>query len=739
MVKFFINRPIFATVVALIIIIAGLITLHILPISQYPDITPPTVQVSAVYPGADAQTVAQTVGTPIEQQVNGVEGMMYMSSTSSSSGSYNLTITFEVGTDLDMATVMVQNRVAIAQSSLPQPVVVQGVTTRKQSTNIVMILSLSSTDPEYDALYLSNYATLNMLNELTRLPGVGSVSVMGAGDYSMRIWLDPNAMRIRNITPEDVYNAIAQQSTQVSAGYVGQPIANANNPFQYTLMLKGQMVTPDQFGNIILKSENGGSFLRLKDVAQIELGSESYSVVSKLQGEQSATIAIYQLPGSNSMAVAEVVREKMKELALGLPDQIKFDVTLDTTLVIGASIHEVLITFLETTALVVLVIFLFLQNFRAVIIPCISIPVSLIGTLAVMSMLGFSINTLSMFGMILAIAIVVDDAIVVVENSTRLMDTGKYTAREAVTEAMDEIVGPIVGIVLVLLAVFIPTIFIGGISGQLYKQFALTISAATLISGFNSLTLTPALCGLFLQASKESKFFLFKGFNKFYAKVQEVYNAVVHFLLEKPVFTFLTFAAATALAAILFMKWPTTFLPEEDDGYFLISSQLPPAASLTRTQAVNDQIDKLLNSYPEIETYVSVSGFSVMSGGEASNAGTYFVILKDWNERKGKKHTAQAVVDRLNEEAYGIQEAQIFGMVPPAIPGLGASGGLQLELQDKNNLGSMALQQAVGTLMETYKTKPELLSLSCMYQANVPQYLLKVNRDKVEIDRKSVV
>ena len=431
--------------------------------------------------------------------------MMYMSSTSSSSGSYNLTITFEVGTDLDMATVMVQNRVAIAQSSLPQPVVVQGVTTRKQSTNIVMILSLSSTDPEYDALYLSNYATLNMLNELTRLPGVGSVSVMSADDYSMRIWLDPNAMRIRNITPEDVYNAIAQQSTQVSAGYVGQPIANANNPFQYTLMLKGQMVTPDQFGNIILKSENGGSFLRLKDVAQIELGSESYSVVSKLQGEQSATIAIYQLPGSNSMAVAEVVREKMKELALGLPDQIKFDVTLDTTLVIGASIHEVLITFLETTALVVLVIFLFLQNFRAVIIPCISIPVSLIGTLAVMSMLGFSINTLSMFGMILAIAIVVDDAIVVVENSTRLMDTGKYTAREAVTEAMDEIVGPIVGIVLVLLAVFIPTIFIGGISGQLYKQFALTISAATLISGFNSLTLTPALCGLFLQASKEDR------------------------------------------------------------------------------------------------------------------------------------------------------------------------------------------------------------------------------------------
>ncbi len=733
MVKFFINRPIFATVVALIIIIAGLITLNILPISQYPDITPPTVQVSAVYPGADAQTVAETVGTPIEQQVNGVEGMTYMSSTSSSSGSYNLTITFDVGTDIDMATIMVQNRVSVAQSSLPQPVVVQGITTKKQSTNIVLILSLSSTDSLYNALYLSNYATLNMLNELTRLPGVGSVSVMGAGNYSMRIWLDPNAMRIRNLTPETVFAAISSQSKQVSAGYVGQPIAVANNPFQYTLMVQGQMITPQQFGEIILRTEDGGKYLRLRDVAKIELGSESYSVVSKLQGKQSATIAIYQLPGSNSMAVAKVVKDKMKELAEGLPEEIDFDVTLDTTLVISESIHEVLITFLETTALVVLVIFLFLQNFRAVVIPCISIPVSLIGTLAIMSLLGFSINTLSMFGMILAIAIVVDDAIVVVENSTRLMDTGKYTAREAVTEAMGEIVGPIVGIVLVLLAVFIPTIFIGGISGQLYKQFALTISAATLISGFNSLTLTPALCGLFLQAQKEPTFFVFVWFNKFYAKVQSGYDFAAAFLLKKPLFTFLAFAATTALAAIMFMKWPTTFIPQEDDGYFLISSQLPPAASLNRTQAVNDKIDAILNKYPEIKTYVSVGGFSVMNGGVTSNAGTYFVILKDWNERKGKEHTAQAVVNRFNRDAYSIEEAEIFGMVPPAIPGLGASGGLQLELEDKNNLGPTAMQQAVETLMETYKTKPELLSLSCMYQANVPQYLLKIDRDKVEM------
>ncbi len=733
MVKFFINRPIFATVVALLIIIVGLIALNSLPVAQYPDITPPTVQVSATYVGADAQTVAQTIGTPIEQQVNGVEGMMYMNSTSSSSGSYNLTVTFEVGTDLDIATIMVQNRVAIAQSSLPEAVVVQGITTRKQSTNIVMILSLASTDPEYDALYLTNYATLNMLDELTRLPGVGSVSVMGAGDYSMRIWMDPEAMRIRNITPDDVYEAISAQSQQVSAGYVGQPIAAADNPFQYTLMVKGQLVSPEEFGNIILKTEEGGKFLRIKDVARVELGSESYNVISRLNGEQSATIAIYQLPGANSMDVAKVVKKKMKELSEGLPEEIDFGVSLDTTLVISASIHEVLITFLETTALVVLVIFLFLQNFRAVIIPCISIPVSLIGTLAVMSALGFSINTLTMFGMILAIAIVVDDAIVVVENASRLMETGKYNAREAVTAAMKELISPIIGIVLVLLSVFIPTIFIGGITGQLYKQFALTISAATLISGFNSLTLTPALCGLFLQIPKNSKFFLFRGFNVFYNGVQKLYNACVLFLLKKPWFAAISFIIVSALAFLMFLKWPSTFLPQEDDGYFLVSSQLPPAASLNRTEAINAEIDAILSSYPEVDNYVAVGGFSVMSDGETSNAGTYFVILKNWSERKGKAHTAQAVVDRFNRDAYGIQEAEIFGMVPPAIPGLGASGGLQLELQDRNNLGSLALQEAVDMLLVTYKTKPEIASLTCMYQANVPQYMININRDKVEM------
>lgn len=733
MVKFFINRPIFATVLALIIVVAGLVTLNILPIAQYPDITPPTVQVSAVYPGADAQTVSQTVGLPIEQQVNGVDGMLYMSSNSSSSGAYSLTITFAVGTDIDMATVMVQNRVSIAQSSLPEAVIVQGITTRKQSSNIVMMLSLTSKDPLYDGLYLSNYASLNLTDQLARLPGVGSVNVMGAGSYSMRIWLDPEVMRIRNLTPDMVFQAISTQNRQVSAGYVGQPIAQANNPYQYTLTVKGRLTTPEEFGNIIIRTEQGGKILRLKDIASIELGSSSYNVTSQLKGQQAAAIAIYQLPGSNSLEVSKAVRAKMEEIAATLPQGVEYNVTLDTTEVINASIDEVLVTFLETTALVVLVIFLFLQNFRAVIIPCLTIPVSLIGTLAVMGVLGFSVNTLTLFGLILAIAIVVDDAIVVVENSSRYMDTGKYTAREAVTKAMGEIVGPIVGVVLVLLAVFIPTTFIGGISGQLYKQFALTIAAATVLSGINSLTLTPALCALFLQVTKDPTFFVFKAFNKVYDKTQKVYDDVVDRMLKHQIVTLVIFLIVSAAAAIMFIRWPSTFIPEEDDGYFLVSTQLPPAASLPRTQEVSRKINKILDSYPEVKTYMGISGFSVMGGGELSNAGTYFVVLKNWNERKGKGHTAQDVVTRFNREAYGIQEAQIFALVPPAIPGLGASGGLQLQLEDRKNLGPTEMQHAIETLLETYHTKPQLLSLSSMYQANVPQYRLNIDRDKVQL------
>ena len=568
--KFFINRPIFATVLALLIVVAGLVTLNILPVAQFPEITPPTVQVSAVYPGANAETVAQTVGIPIEQQVNGVDGMLYMSSNSSSSGAYSLTITFAVGTDIDMATVQVQNRVSIAQSSLPEPVVVQGVTVQKQSSNIVMFLTMTSQDSVYNSLYLTNYAKLNLVDQLTRVPGVGAVNVMGAGDYSMRIWLDPEAMRIRNISPQQVYQSIQSQNVEVSAGYIGQPIGqDNNNAFQYTLNVQGRLKSPEQFGNIIIRREQDGAMLRLKDIARIDLGSASYSVVSRLNGKPTAAIAIYQQPGSNSLDVSKGVKAKMEELAESFPSGVAYNVTLDTTDVIHASIDEVMVTFFETTLLVILVIFLFLQNWRAVIIPCITIPVSLIGTFAVMAVFGFSINTLTLFGLILAVAIVVDDAIVVVENASRLLETGQYSPREAVTKAMGEITGPIVGVVLVLLAVFIPTMMISGISGQLYKQFALTIAASTVLSGFNSLTLTPALCALFLEKSKPSNFFIYKGFNKAYDKTQGVYDKIVKWLLQRPGMALASYGALTVIALLLFMHWPSTFIPDEDDGYFI--------------------------------------------------------------------------------------------------------------------------------------------------------------------------
>ena len=737
--KFFIERPIFATVLALLIIVAGLVTLRMLPIEQYPDITPPTVQVNAVYPGANAETVAQTVGIPVEQQVNGVEGMMYMSSTSSASGAYSLTVTFEVGTDIDMATVMVQNRVSVALNSLPEAVKQQGVTVQKKSSNIVMMLTLGG-DSIYDGLYLANYANLNLVDQLTRVPGVGAVNVMGAGDYSMRIWLDPEAMRIRGLSADQVYAAIQAQNMEVSAGNIGQPFGRSgNNAFQYTLNVKGRLTTPDEFGEIILRVEDGGRILRLKDVARIELGSQKYNVVSRLEGKPTAGIAVYQLPGSNSLDVAKGVKARMEELAEAFPKGIQYQVTLDTTEVVHDSINEVMKTFIEATILVVLVMFFFLQSWRAVLIPCITIPVSLIGTLAVMAALGFSINTLTLFGLVLAIAIVVDDAIVVVENVTRLLDEaeakGEQIDMRKITEvAMSEITGPIIGVMLVLLAVFLPTTLIGGIQGQLYKQFALTIAASTVLSGLNSLTLSPALCAILLKPTPKQKNKLFQWFDRFNDWMQRTFNHSVKWLLDRPLMAIGSFVVLFVIAFLLFVKWPTTFMPEEDDGYFVVSVQLPAASSLERTEAVGRQIDAILKQYPEIKTFLGVNGFSVMGGGELPNAATYFVVLKNWKERSGKEHSAQAVVNRFNREAYAlVQEAQVFGIIPPVIPGLGATGGLQFELEDWKSLGAEELQKAVNSLLAEYRTEPAIASLSSMYQADVPQFYLNINRDKVQL------
>lgn len=747
--RFFIRRPIFATVLALLFVVAGLLSLGVLPVAQYPDITPPTVQVIATYPGANAQTVAQTVGVPIEQQVNGVEGMMYMSSTSSSSGEYRLTITFEVGTDVDMATVMVQNRVNAALPSMPEAVKQQGVQVRKQSTDILMFLTLTG-DSLYDGLYLANYAQLNMADQLSRVPGVGNVQVMGAGNYSMRIWLDPEAMRIRGITPQEVYQAVAAQNMEVSAGYVGQATGvGSDNAFQYALSVRGRLTTPEEFGRIVLRTGSDGALLRLSDVAKVEVGSQTYGTVSRVNGVPTAAIAIYQLPGANALDVVKDVRIRMEELSASLPVGVQYQVALDTTEVVRSSVHEVLKTFIEATLLVVLVIFLFLRSWRAVLIPCVTIPVSLIGTLAVMHLLGFSLNMLTLFGLVLAIAIVVDDAIVVTENAKRLLDTGRYsTSAEATEVAMKEITGPIVGVVLVMLAVFIPTTFISGISGQLYRQFALTIAASTVISGICSLTLSPSLCALLLKSSQEvtkpketlplsdDKVVVepSKDIKSLGAMGSSLFNRIVSSLLCHPRMAALSFIVLACAAFLWFAKWPTTFIPEEDDGYFMVSVQLPPASSLTRTEETCAQVERLLTSYSEVKTCISIAGFNLMGSGTQTNAGTFFVVLKDWKERKGSEHHASVVVQRFNSEAYSmIQQAQVFAMIPPAIPGLGATGGLQLELEDRHSLGTDEMQKAINTMMAVWHEQPALSGVNSVYQADVPQYFLEIDRDKVQL------
>ena len=729
--KFFIERPIFATVLSLLLLVAGGVALFVLPIDQYPSITPPTVQVTAMYPGANAETIAQTVGIPIEQQVNGVDGMLYMSSTSSSSGTYRLTVTFEVGTDIDMATVLVQNRVNIALNSLPSEVTQQGVVVQKQSTNIVLFITLTGNE-EYNQLYLSNYAQLQLVDQLTRAPGVGGVEIMGTGKYSMRIWLDPEAMRIRGISAAEVYQAISKQNLAVSAGYVGQTLdENADNSFQYTLNVQGRLSNATQFSDIVIRND-GTDMLRLSDIARIEIGSETYSSSSRLRGKPTAALAVYQSPGSSSLAVSKAVKAKMEQLADAFPPEVNYQIALDTTDVVRSSIHEVLYTFIETTALVVLVIFLFLQNWRATLIPCLTIPVSLIGTLAVMQLLGFSINTLTLFGLILAIAIVVDDAIVVVENATRIIDEGKLNAREATEKAMKEITGPIIGVVLVMMAVFIPTTMIGGISGELYKQFALTIATATLLSGFNSLTLTPALSAILLRPTKkgsDSRFF--RWFNRMYDATQSVYDRTVGYLLRRTWVAAISFALMVALAIFMFSSWPTTFIPDEDDGYFIVSIQLPPASSLSRTEKVAAMAEEIISGYPEVKTNISISGFSILNNGNQSNAASIFVVLKDWSERKKKSESAAAIVERFNRDAYTmIQEAQCFAFVPPAIPGIGNVGGLQLQLEDRNALGSAEMQKAADALTGNYGKEGAIASMNSSFEADVPQYFLNIDREK---------
>lgn len=739
--KFFINRPIFSIVIAIMMLLAGLLTIKTLPVAQFPDITPPTVNVTAVYPGADAQTVATTVGVPIEQQVNGVEGMMYMSSTSSSNGTYNLTITFENGVDLDMASVKVQNRVSLAEPSLPSQVTEQGVQVQSASTNTILFVALEADSTyNYDALYLTNYAQLSVVDELSRVEGVGSVQAFGSGEYSMRVWLDPEKMRVRDITPTDIRQVISSQNLQVSAGEVGAPPYDTGEAFQFTLTAKGRLSSPAEFANIVIKAYPDGSMLRLGDVATIDMGSETYSMEAAVNGRGAALIGINQLPGANALQVASNCIDKLDNLQQYFPEGVKYRIIQNATDFVTASIDEVLVTFVETTLIVMIVILLFLQSWRAVLIPMLTIPVSLIATFAVMKLMGFSINTLTLFGLVLAIAIVVDDAIVVVEDCSRLVDEGKLNARQSAEKAMEELQGPVIGEVLVLLSVFIPTAFISGITGELYKQFALTIAVSTAFSGLSALTLTPAMCALFLKPSvpEDQRFILYRWFNKGFGVTLKYYMKIVGQFLRRPMVAIGVYLAVTVLAFWGFLTMPTSYIPQEDMGYWMGSVQLSSGASMERTDKVMKEVVDRVMQQPEVADVISLTGMSFMTQTNGSNLGSIVVVLKPWSERKAKDLSVDASIAKFMASTAGIQEAVIFGLNPPAIPGLGMTSGLQMQLLDINNLGTEAMSDAVRKIRAAADKNPDIASVTTLYEGGVPQYRLCFDRDKIKTQQLEV-
>lgn len=732
--RFFIRRPIFAIVIAIFMVLIGLMTVKSLPITKFPNIELPHVSVSATYPGADAQTVAEVIGVPIEEQVNGVEDMLYMSSNSGSDGSYNLTVTFKEGTDLDMAQVRIQNRVQRAESVLPSAVKEQGIDIVAHSPSLVLFVSIEGDSlHNYDGLYLTNYAQLHIVDDLSRVEGVGEAQAFGVGEYSMRIWLDPDKMRTFGLSSSEVLEKIQSQNMAVSAGSIGAPPDKTPVSFQYTLTAHGRLVTPEEFGDIIIRTGDYGALVRLKDVARIDLGSEFYSNAAQVSGKPSGVIGIRQLPGSNALDVAHGVEKKLEELAPYFPPGVSYRIIMNATDVITASIDDLMITFIETTLIVMIVILIFLQNWRAVIIPMLTIPVSLIATFAVMKLLGFTINNLTLFGMLLAIAIVVDDAIVVVEDCMRIIDEGQLTVRQAVQKAMVELQGPIIGEVLVLMSVFIPTAFVSGITGQLYKQFALTIATAVAFSGFNALTFTPAMCSLFLRKSKPSKFIVYRGFNKGYNKVLGVYDDIVDRFLKHPAFAIGLYIVITMIAFWGFTKWPTSYLPKEDLGYFLTSVQLPDGASLERTDRIMNQVEEIILQQPEVENVVTISGLSFLEGGTGSNYGSLYVVLKPWDERKKKGQSAFDVIDRVDELCAAIPEALVFSVDPPSIPGLGLSAGLEFELLDINNLGAEQMLEAINLIKEKASKDPRFESVRSLYQGNVPQYKISVDRNRIEL------
>lgn len=728
MSRFFIERPIFATVISLVIVLIGGITIPLLPVEQTPDITPPTVVVSTTYPGASPEVVAETVAVPIEEEVNGVENMVYMASQCTDDGGYQLTVTFEVGTDVDMANVLVQNRVNIALPKLPDEVKREGVKTDKRSTNMVLMVNMISPDRRYDEIYLSNYVGTQIKDVLARVPGVGNVQVMGAKDFGMRIWLDPNRLRSLELTVTDVVQAIREQNVQVAAGQIGAPPSPPGQQFQYTVNTLGRLSDPEQFAEIILKVGEQGRLVRVGDVARVELGAQAYNWSVELDGAPSIALAIYQLPGANALEIADGIRREMDRLKVEFPEGLDYTIVYDLTTFVRASVEEVVVTLFVAVALVIFTVYIFLQDIRTTVIPAVTIPVSLIGTFAVMLALGMSINTLSLFGLVLVIGIVVDDAIVVVENTKRILDEEGLSPKEATLKSMRQVTGPVIATTLVLLAVFVPTAMMGGITGRLYRQFAMTIATATLFSSVNALTLSPALCSVLLRPSARKQNWFFRGFNWAFDRSAGGYAIMVRMLTRRVLLPLVAFACIVGVTLFLLHRVPGGFLPDEDQGYFFVNVQLPDAATLERTQRVVDRINARLKETPGVAHVISVNGYTALDALVKTNAGALFVVLEPWADRKETELQIESILAGVQMELRDIQEAICFAFPPPPIQGLGNASGFDLRLQDRQNAGLAALQQAGNDLVLAGQTNPVLDRMNSNFRATVPQLDAKVDR-----------
>lgn len=736
--RFFIDRPVLANVLAVVIVLLGLVAMAMLPVAEYPNVVPPTVQVTTRYPGASAETVMDTVALPIEQQVNGVPHMLYMQSTSASDGTYTLTVTFDIGTDLNTAQILVQNRVASAMASLPQPVQVQGVVVQQKGTSILQIVTLTSPDKRYDSLFLSNYATINLVNELSRIPGVGNVIVFGVGQYSMRVWLDPQKLYSYGLTPADVIQAIQQQSQQVTAGQVGTPPAPATQAFQYTVNVQGRLTDPAAFGDIVVRAANGtgGQLIRVKDVARVELGAQTYSQAFRVNGQPAAGIAIFQLPDANALAVAKAVRARMQQLAGGFPQGLAWDVPFDTTRFVTASIDEVYRTLAEAAVLVLVVIMFFLQDWRATLVPATTVPVTIIGAFGAMALLGFTVNLSTLFALVLSIGIVVDDAIVVVEGATHHLERG-LSAHDAAVKAMQELFGPIIGITLVLMAVFVPAAFLPGLTGQMYAQFAIVIAATALLSAINAATLKPTQCALWLRPpiAAEKRNILFRAFNRAYAPMERRYIALIGGMTRhaRPLVALALIVAVLGVWGIV--RLPTAFIPLEDQGYLVLAEQLPDGASLERTEQVLSKVAGIARGVPGVEQTVEIAGISPLDNNASlSSTGAVYVVLKDWSQRSSASGTdLRSIYEHLTTALDAEPDATSAVIVPPPIQGIGNASGftMMVELRD-NSDDFVKLEHVTRAIVRDGLSQTGLQRLVTPFRADVPQLRILVDRTKAE-------